>query len=235
MLTSAGAQPVATDWETSSTTTPFVCPILYTHEVDSGAALGQTISALQAAGFQPTTLHSVEDALAGRGPVPDGCLVLTFDDALMSQYLNAVPALQSLNVPAVFFFMPAFSDGVHTYMTTPQLAEVAADGFEVGAHTCNHADLPSLEKVNLGAMTAEIVDCKHLLEDEIGKTVNYFAYPNGTFDHVVWTTVAGAGYAVAVSTEQTKTLKPSDRWYLPRITYTPGETTEVLNRIQNAP
>lgn len=221
-------------WDTSDAS-PFVCPILYTHEVPSGPDLGVTVHALQAAGFQPTHMTAMEDALAGRGPVPAGCLVLTFDDALESQYQNAVPELQALGVPATFFFLPDFADGVHSYMTETQEAAIAADGFDVGAHTCHHADLPQLAATSFGAMEAEVIDCKHVIESEIGVPTPYFAYPNGDFNHDVWTTVASAGYRLAFSTEQAKTMRVSDRWYLPRITYTPGETTALLTRIQNAP
>jgi peptidoglycan/xylan/chitin deacetylase (PgdA/CDA1 family) len=114
---------------------------------------------LLAAGYRPTTLASMDAAMSGLADTPPGCLLLTFDDGLLSQYQNALPVLSELGLPAVFFVLPGFADGVHRYMGIRELQLLAQAGFEVEAHTCNHPLLPRLARLNLDAFYAELQDC----------------------------------------------------------------------------
>jgi peptidoglycan/xylan/chitin deacetylase (PgdA/CDA1 family) len=45
------------------------------------------------------------DAVRGKSGLPERSCILTFDDALKSQYINALPVLEEKNVPAIFFFL----------------------------------------------------------------------------------------------------------------------------------
>ncbi|HEY3061936.1 MAG TPA: polysaccharide deacetylase family protein, partial [Chloroflexota bacterium] len=173
------------------------CPVLYAHEVPSQASLRALLTTLIGAGYQPTSLAAVDRAMSGRTDPPPGCLVLSFDDALYSQYANALPVLAALRVPAVFFAMPAFTDGIHRYMGAAEIRAVYQAGHEIGAHTCNHASLPRLRVVQPIAFLAELEDCKRMLEMITGAPVPYFAYPNGAFDDQVVDAVAAAGYRAA--------------------------------------
>ncbi len=212
-----------------------VCPVLYTHEVPSQAGLRAIVLALIAAGYQPTSLHTVDLIMSGAAPPLPGCLVLTFDDALYSQYLNALPVLLSLQTPAVFFVMPAFADGVHRYMAASQIAAVAQAGFEVEAHTCNHPSLPALARRNYGAFLAEIVDCRRMIENITGAPVPFLAYPDGSYDAAVLAAVANAGYRGAFTTRASSVLNAGAPFALPRIEYSPSEApARVIARLHAA-
>src|SRR6266545_7918383 len=80
-------------------TRAIVCPVLYTHEVVSQAVLRRFVAGLLGAGYQPTALATVDLAMSGQIDPPRGCVVLTFDDGLMSQYQNAAPVLSDMGVP----------------------------------------------------------------------------------------------------------------------------------------
>ena len=56
---------------------------------------------LRGHGYTPVSLSQVEDAAAGRMPLPDKPVLLTFDDGLRSVYTHAFPALRAYNYPAV--------------------------------------------------------------------------------------------------------------------------------------
>jgi len=216
-------------------TRSIVCPVLYTHEVPAPALFRRVLMALLASGYHPTSLASVDAAMSGAADPPPGCLVLTFDDALYSQYLNALPVLSELGLPAVFFVLPAFGDGVHRYMGAAELQALAAAGHEVEAHTCNHPNLPLLARLNLNAFLAEVQDCKRQLEAIIGLPVNYLAYPFGAYDATVLDAVAHAGYRAAFTTRAAAVLAASAPLSLPRIRYDPAEAPlAIIRRIRAA-
>jgi peptidoglycan/xylan/chitin deacetylase (PgdA/CDA1 family) len=216
-------------------TRSIVCPVLYTHEVVSRMVMSRFLAGLLGAGYRPTTLASVDAAMSGAADTPPGCVLLTFDDALLSQYQNAVPVLSDLGVPAVFFVLPGFADGVHRYMGMRELQLLAQAGFEVEAHTCNHPNLPRLARLNSNAFFAELSDCTRLLEGIIGAPVNYVAYPSGAYDAAVLDAVARFGYRGAFTTRQSALLNAATPFTLPRIRYDPSEApSAVLGRIHTA-
>jgi peptidoglycan/xylan/chitin deacetylase (PgdA/CDA1 family) len=212
-----------------------VCPVLYTHEVPSQPAFRSLARGLLAAGYRPTSLASVDAAMAGAADVPPRCLVLSFDDGLYSQFANALPVLSELGLPGVFFDLPGFADGVHRYMGPPELQALVAAGQEVEAHTCNHPNLPLLERRNLNAFYAELQDCKALLESITGQPVSYVAYPFGAYDAGVLDAVSRFGYRAAFTTRPSAVLTADRPFTLPRILYNPGEpAASVLRRIHAA-
>ena len=54
-----------------------VCPVLYTHEVPSQAIFRRFLTGLVSAGYQPSSLATVDAAMSGTADVPRGCVVLT--------------------------------------------------------------------------------------------------------------------------------------------------------------
>ena len=212
-----------------------VCPVLYTHEIASQAIFRGFLVGVLSAGYQPIDLATLDEEMVGSiSPVPK-CIVLTFDDSLLSQYLNAVPVLVDTGEPAVFFVLPNFSDGVHRYMGNPELQALAADGFDVELHTCNHANLPLLARRNLLAFYAELSDCRDILENITGEPVDYVAYPSGLYDATVLATVAQFGFRGAFTTRASAVLDYRSPFTLPRIHYDPNEpVSRVLARIKAA-
>jgi peptidoglycan/xylan/chitin deacetylase (PgdA/CDA1 family) len=85
-------------------------------------------------------------------------------------------------------------------MTWMQLRALAAEGFDVGAHTRTH---PILSQVGPKQLRDEIGGCKEQIEANIRGPVVHFAYPNGRrqdYTPDVVAAVAGAGYTAAVTT-----------------------------------
>jgi peptidoglycan/xylan/chitin deacetylase (PgdA/CDA1 family) len=205
------------------------CPVLYTHEVPAASAFRRFLAGLLQAGYQPTSFADVDAAMAGWGGAPNGCVVLSFDDALASQLRNAVPVLAEFHVTALFFVMPSFQDGRHQYLDAAGIRALRDAGHIVGAHTCNHATLTLLSSV---PMMAELSDCKHQIENIIGAPVRYVAYPNGAVNQAVLAATAEAGYRAAFTTRASATLRPDQPYLLPRFRYDPGEpVSRVVQRL----
>jgi peptidoglycan/xylan/chitin deacetylase (PgdA/CDA1 family) len=84
-------------------------------------------------------------------------------------------------------------------MTWGQLRTLAAEGFDIGAHTRTH---PILSRVRPEQIQDEIGGCKEHIERNIGGPVAHFAYPNGRredYTAEAIEAVVRAGYAAAVT------------------------------------
>lgn len=84
-------------------------------------------------------------------------------------------------------------------MTWTQLRALAAEGFDVGAHTRTH---PILSRVGPERLRAEIAGGREQMEQRLGFPVRHFAYPNGRkedYTPEAVELVARAGYRAAVT------------------------------------
>ena len=78
-----------------------------------------------------------------------------------------------------------------------EVATMAANGWEFGAHTCSH---PILTRLSLADAVREIEGSRSRVADAIGEVPIGFAYPNGQrgdFDGAVRGAVSDAGFRVA--------------------------------------
>lgn len=122
-------------------------------------------------------------------------IAFTFDDGYSDCYTHIAPILEEFGVNAVFFINPHFADAAEgnedyiKYFTThvtmspgkrpmswAQIKDLQNRGFIIGAHTLDHY------MVNQGSrqeLLRQIVDCKKVIEEKLGKTCDYFAWPYG--------------------------------------------------------
>ena len=83
-------------------------------------------------------------------------------------------------------------------MDWDKIIEISDFGMEVESHTINHADLPRLARTDWGAVLAEVVISKQILEERLGRFLRYFDYPLGRQDEEIQQLVQDAGYEAAV-------------------------------------
>ena len=81
-------------------------------------------------------------------------------------------------------------------MNWAQLAELVADGHEIGSHTLTH---PLLVQCSDARLRRELHGSRSLLRDRLEVPADSFCYPNGDHDPRVIDAVARAGYRRAVS------------------------------------
>lgn len=74
---------------------------------------------------------------------------------------------------------PAEPHGQYRFMTWDHARALVNAGFEVGAHTVNHA---ILSRVPIASAEAEIVGSKERVAAEVGRCCPTFCYPNGKSD-----------------------------------------------------
>jgi peptidoglycan/xylan/chitin deacetylase (PgdA/CDA1 family) len=146
-----------------------------------------------------------------RGEDVGGHLVVTFDDGYRDNHEIAAPVLKRQRLSACFFIATDFieSDRVpwwdrdagisSEWMSWDQVRDLSAQGFELGAHTCNHVDLGV---VNGDEARREITDSGARLAAEVGIGVGLFSYPYGRRHQITETNrelVREAGYECCMS------------------------------------
>jgi peptidoglycan/xylan/chitin deacetylase (PgdA/CDA1 family) len=161
--------------------------ILTYHSIDeSGSVISTSEEEFerQMESLAASSIPVVPLAEAGRRP---GSLALTFDDGFRNFRTKAAPVLLRYRFPATVFLVSGFcgrdnqwpgQSGVPVLplMDWDEVREIAAGGFEIGAHTVHH---PDLRKLPPGEAAREMTDCKTEIEQRLGSVPTQFAYPYG--------------------------------------------------------
>ncbi|MEE9119350.1 MAG: polysaccharide deacetylase family protein [Calditrichia bacterium] len=193
---------------------------------------------LKESNYRVISLDNLVDGLGGKSQIPENAVVVTFDDGFESSYYNALPVLTRYNIPATMFIV---SDRVGSsndwmlsrgfphrkIMSWSQLRELTDAGICLGSHTQNHPDLTELSN---GSVRDEVRISKQILEDAIGKSVSYFAYPYGLFNQKVQNAVEEAGYRAACSTRSGFNGCDIDHFALRRIAVYGGDSLWKFSR-----
>jgi len=159
------------------------------------------MAALSKCGYSVLSLPQFTEWLNGSPLLSRPAALLTFDGCFSDQLENAVPVLDSLKFPAIFF--PASAGLVHQF---PDVAahwrntvlELTKAGHTIGCHTQNHPDLTRLPTKEV---RQEVLGSKLTLEDALGQRVSAFCYPYGAYDACVREIVQEAGFDVAFTVD----------------------------------
>jgi peptidoglycan/xylan/chitin deacetylase (PgdA/CDA1 family) len=124
----------------------------------------------------------------------------------------------------------------HGATTSPRLSrdEIRAlhrEGVEIGAHSCRHPNLATLDKAQ--AIT-EMADSKRYLETLLGEAVDGFAYPGGRMTPETGELACARGFRYALSTKTAVNRSPYSLFDMPRIGIPDSRVADVkrcLSRI----
>src|SRR5271169_6299033 len=171
-------------------------------------------------------LAEVVSALTGHQPLPERTVVLTFDDGFADFYSSAASVLRKLKLPATLFVLTGLCGKTSDWsgqdtagisrrplLDWPQIAELAHQGFEFGAHSVSHPALPDLPPEKA---IREIADSKAELQECTGQAVDFFAYPFGRWSPAV-RAVVQEHYRGACSTGAGVVQPDADPFALPRV------------------
>jgi peptidoglycan/xylan/chitin deacetylase (PgdA/CDA1 family) len=118
-----------------------------------------------------------------------GSVALTFDDGFRNFRTVAAPVLERYGFSATIFVVSGFCGRdnqwpgqpahvpVFPLMDWEEVRDVAARGYEIGAHTAHH---PDLRKLPPGEASREMTECKADIEQRLGRPATQFAYPYGS-------------------------------------------------------
>ena len=130
--------------------------------------------------------------------------------------------------------MTRFLDVYPNYITWDMAREMDADGMYIESHTVDHKSMTDLTDEQL---RNELVDSKQKLEKELGHSIDFMAYPTGTYNLHIAQLVQDAGYKAAFTIKYGNVDKASNIYALERVPVFQTETTDkdFVERIRYVP
>lgn len=158
----------------------------------------------------------------------DACYsMVTFDDAFKSVIDNALPEMRKLEIPFTLF-IPAGQLGTNpgwfenagekdtseTISSADELLSIPSDIVTFGSHTIDHYNLRQL---NYEKACVEIKESKKILESQLHKEIQYFAFPYGAYNSVLIACCLETGYKQIFSTIPEPPFQPLRNYLKGRI------------------
>jgi peptidoglycan/xylan/chitin deacetylase (PgdA/CDA1 family) len=185
----------------------------------------QQIQQLSDCGYQSVSIRALLRWLDGEGELPERAVVLTFDDAYLSVYTEALPVLERYAFSASLFVVTGYCGLDNQWrgqsptvprspiMSWDQIRDLSGRGWELGSHTHTH---PPLTELPIESVEEELRRSRKALIAATSESVEIFAQPYGASNEMVDRMVR-AEYRVAVGTRLGLVDKGADRFRLPRI------------------
>jgi peptidoglycan/xylan/chitin deacetylase (PgdA/CDA1 family) len=189
-------------------------------------ALERQLGLLAGRGYEGVTFT---EGVAGRRP--EKAVAVTFDDAYRSVLTLGAPILARLGWPATVY-VPTDHAGAERPMSWPgidqwlggefehelvamswaELRGLAAEGWEIGSHTCSH---PHLTELDDAALAHELRRSLEICEERLERPCESIAYPYGDHDARVVAATRAAGYRAAGTLPSRMDARDPFRW--PRV------------------
>jgi peptidoglycan/xylan/chitin deacetylase (PgdA/CDA1 family) len=214
----------------------YAVPVLMYHSIseDESSTLSvkpenfkKQIEYLSNAGYSVISLDELVDGISQGKKFSHKEVVLTFDDGLVDNYINAFPVLSKYDLPAIIFLETDNIGQVPGYLTWDQVRLMAKNNLEFGAHTKTGAYLPSIDSDK--ELIDEIAGSKSDMEKELARQVIYFCYPTGGFNNTVKELVRQSGYKGACTTNRGFDMRNKDVYEINRIKVTDSDINKPLN------
>lgn len=168
-------------------------------------------------GFTIIPLKEAVEYLQGtRKSLPPKSVVVTADDGWKSVYTYMLPIVQKHNIPVTLFIFPqAISQGKNN-LTWEQLTELQRTGlFDVQSHTYSHPNFKQEKKRRSAGnyeqfVNTELEKSKKILEEKMGKSISYLAWPFGIYNEYLEEAAQKAGYTMAFTIDA-RTARQKDK------------------------
>jgi peptidoglycan/xylan/chitin deacetylase (PgdA/CDA1 family) len=191
-------------------------------------------------GWRPCTLRAFDAWFASREVLPERSVLITFDDGFAGLHAQVLPLLAARGWPATVFLVSGLVGGHDTWIAREhggaaghalldrgQIAEMAAAGIEFHSHSAGHLDLTALDDT---ALRDQVAGSRAALQDLLGTTVDFFAYPFGRHDERVRAAVQAAGYRLAFSVDPGFNRPGQNPYAVRRLDITGGDTPARFGR-----
>lgn len=227
-------------------------PVLMYHRVgpalndwEARYAIGpETFSAhmqtLQRKGFQAITIDMLVSWLEGGPALPEGAILVTFDDGFRGVRDHALPVMERLGWPFTVFLVSDLigQDDAWTRTQNPagvtyplldadEVLDMQRRGVSFHSHTRSHASLPTLGDT---ALADQLAGSREKLSRLLGHEVPFLAYPYGHLDERVEAATRAAGYRAAFSTQSGFNRRDVNRLRIRRIDVYGTDTASMLLR-----
>src|ERR1035437_6323037 len=164
-------------------------PVLCYHRIEDGkksdynvspATFSSHMKILADSGYHCILPAQLYDYLVYNKALPEKPFLITFDDSRVEHALIAAPVMEKYGFRGTFFIM-TITYNKKNYMTKEQIAGLAKAGHTVGLHSWDHTMVTKYK--DAADRQKQVAEPKKKLETIVGKAVEYWAYPNGVYDH----------------------------------------------------
>ncbi len=170
-------------------------------------------------------------------PLPERCVMLTFDDGYLNNFLYAYPIIQKHGVKATISPIAYYSDyhtlnhdanPAYAHMTWPQIKEMSSSGLvDIQNHSYNMHSLQKGRKGSAKAVSETAKDYREVflrdlfqahkaIYDATGKEPIAYAYPFGSISFETRALLKCCGYRVSFTCEEgyNKITRNKDSLYM---------------------
>ena len=218
----------------------YIVPILMYHEIGQGEGsfyvsldnFNKQMEYIKNKGYEVISLDSLVESIKSNKRLKRNKVVITFDDGYKNNFTYASPVLMKMGFPATIFLITdfmgkKFEDSGKEFMTWEEIVTMSDNGISFGRHTKSHVKLGLINDEELAFK--EISSSKKAIEAKIGKPVDYFCYPAGSFNEKIKELVKKAGYKGACTTNRGFVKYNRDVYQLKRIKVTNSDTNKPFS------
>jgi peptidoglycan/xylan/chitin deacetylase (PgdA/CDA1 family) len=164
-------------------------PVLCYHRIADGrkdeysvspATFEAHMKILADSGYHSILPDQLYDYLVYNKSLPVKPVMITFDDSRVEHSVIAAPVMAKHGFKGVFFIM-TITYNKKNYMTTEEIAQLSKAGNTIGLHSWDHTMV--IKYKDSTDWKKQLIEPKKKLETITGKAVEYWAYPNGVYDH----------------------------------------------------
>lgn len=176
-----------------------VIPVLLYHRIGNTEGnltitpdkFAEDLSRLKNMGFETISLEKFRQyRLDPETPLPDDPIMISFDDGYLDNYLNAYFLLRQYGMTAAFYIITSLV-GAEDRLAVGHIREMAANGMSIGSHTVSHRQLGDM---GIEECTKEMILSRLYLEGVLQKSVNFIAYPKGSYNAFTARVANESGY-----------------------------------------
>jgi len=159
--------------------------------------------------------------------LPDHSVVLTFEDGVRNFLTVAAPHLKRMSMPATNFIITGHTSLAvrpnanhkwqpaddQTFLSWPDVDELAQTGIQFGSHTCSHT---SLTELSIADAEKELTESHETLSQRIQQHHFPLSYPFGQVSDGIRQLAENAGYSCGMTTTAGVNDRQSDLFALRR-------------------
>jgi peptidoglycan/xylan/chitin deacetylase (PgdA/CDA1 family) len=198
-------------------------------------AFAAQMQALAESGRPVVGLADALAALRGEAALPQSAVALTFDDGYADNHAEALPVLERVGFPAVFFLVTGAVGTTSTIdryarccrrdrmLDWREVSDLRARGHAIGAHGRTHRELASMDPEEV---RAEASACARDIEDRLGETPRLFCYPRGSTSATVRRIIGECGFVAACTVRPGPNAPGTDLLDLRRTEVSGDDTVE---------
>ncbi len=163
----------------------------------SPARFEQHMDMLAKKGYHTIDFAQYQAWLEKKASLPENPIIITFDDGYLSNYTYAYPVIKKYGMKSTIFVITSrMGENGTTYphFTWEQAKIMQESGIvDIQSHTHTHQ---LMNRIAISDAIFELRISKYLIEKNMGKSVDYFAFPYGLYSQEVLSAARSAGYRI---------------------------------------